>query len=938
MEKRNLDFTQLDNFFFENFTQKLHKNTRNVYICNINKKNDCDKIFYSRIPTELKRFFIHLRTNHPDELQLILIKWLNDHPRIDLNTISCVNIICQYMISNILPFKQNPQENSLILHNEFLSPSEIDLNRIDLNKIGQVVLEQGIAENQPLSTISSKNHCQFISGFLKVGFILGRDTQISKNDFLKIANDIKIPRGLINQVGGDYFLASINAFKGGYACFQIDAGTICTKSILTFVISANQRYSFPMVFDIIDEFDGTLKAYKNAVCNEIDIAKKNEITITGIVTDNLPTQIMALSHLSSSSFQNCFKDVASIIHLRCCNHLLCLAFKDWMKIENDITKYEIKINHIIQILRKKPFVRYLKHKIPLFNKTRWNSPFNTLEMLFKNRVEFLDLFKNPRKSFLKGLKEIKDDFYYLITTGFTQIYPLLYPYLKLTYHLQDEQISCVHAVLIIQFYLDQMINNIEEYKIPEIGQILIKKIENRLLLNKNVQMYQLASLFTPDGIIRYRNIIKNEYNIPEEDNYWHNNEGFISMELYSMKNTLNVHSYILGQLNNFKSVIKTFNPQIKRKQKSNKKNTIDKETLKKDSTQKKLTSFFDKMTPKKAEIENDISDSSDEIIIYERRNKLIDEFTDKITDPKDNIQEKDDHLLSSICSSQNSESQLSITEEEKEKVEKNNQNDNHENSKTQSSITEEVEESHQNDIYDISEVHQSFITDDENQRQNKESYSNSNSSDYDFSNDGYSEDEHSDDEYSDDEYSEREYNDKNQKYFDESKNSDQVNDDIQSDSDLYQNQENALKWKNISNLIYDNAVYLGLNKEEAINAAIELNCLLRMPFSILRQYCPVAIDKNSDYMTYWSTIQDFEYKGHKFENIAKIAFRIFPISASESGAERSFSNFGWKFTKRRNRISKKTMINEIHIQDAHKKKIRNNSDYSKTMWELPQHK
>ena len=52
-----------------------------------------------------------------------------------------------------------------------------------------------------------------------------------------------------------------------------------------------------------------------------------------------------------------------------------------------------------------------------------------------------------------------------------------------------------------------------------------------------------------------------------------------------------VYSYILGQLNNFKSVIKTFNPQIKRKQKSNKKNTIDKETLKKDSTQKKLTSI-----------------------------------------------------------------------------------------------------------------------------------------------------------------------------------------------------------------------------------------------------------------------------------------------------------------------------------------------------------
>ena len=35
-------------------------------------------------------------------------------------------------------------------------------------------------------------------------------------------------------------------------------------------------------------------------------------------------------------------------------------------------------------------------------------------------------------------------------------------------------------------------------------------------------MYQLASLLTPDGIIRYRNIVGKEFNIQEDDNlYWH---------------------------------------------------------------------------------------------------------------------------------------------------------------------------------------------------------------------------------------------------------------------------------------------------------------------------------------------------------------------------------------------------------------------------------
>ena len=113
------------------------------------------------------------------------------------------------------------------------------------------------------------------------------------------------------------------------------------------------------------------------------------------------------------------------------------------------------------------------------------------------------------------------------------MYPLLIPFLNLTFHLQHHSVSCIEAVSIIEYYLSQMKENMIKYNIPDDGYTLINYIEKRLLLNKNVQIYQLASLLTPDGIIRYRKIIGNEFNAQEDDNlYWH-----LKIELLDRKYT-----------------------------------------------------------------------------------------------------------------------------------------------------------------------------------------------------------------------------------------------------------------------------------------------------------------------------------------------------------------------------------------------------------------
>ena len=123
---------------------------------------------------------------------------------------------------------------------------------------------------------------------------------------------------------------------------------------------------------------------------------------------------------------------------------------------------------------------------------------------------------------------------YLITIGFTQIYPLLFPVLNLTNHLQSDFLSCVDMVLIVEYYLSEMKKNIRKYiksENVEIANDLIKSIKKRLLLNTNVQLYQLASILTPDGIVRYRNKMKKtqpEYDIQNDSyQYWHNDAYFV---------------------------------------------------------------------------------------------------------------------------------------------------------------------------------------------------------------------------------------------------------------------------------------------------------------------------------------------------------------------------------------------------------------------------
>ena len=139
----------------------------------------------------------------------------------------------------------------------------------------------------------------------------------------------------------------------------------------------------------------------------------------------------------------------------------------------------------MKILNSKLFLRKISRKIPAICVTRWNSAFRALEIIFRIRKEIINLFRNPTRKELKLLLLIKDDIKFIFSYGFLKVYPLLFHFATLVDYIQLENISCCESILIIEYFLSKIKNNIKKYKIDSCGYDLYKIIKQKLILNKN---------------------------------------------------------------------------------------------------------------------------------------------------------------------------------------------------------------------------------------------------------------------------------------------------------------------------------------------------------------------------------------------------------------------------------------------------------------------
>ncbi len=231
-----------------------------------------------------------------------------------------------------------------------------------------------------------------------------------------------------------------------------------------------------------------------------------------------------------------------------------------------------KIKRIMKVLNLKIFTKKLSKKIPTICITRWNSAFRALETIFHLRKEIISLFSNSSDKEMKILITIISDLKFIFSYGFFEVYPLLFHFATLIDFMQNSNISCVESIIIVEYFLDKIKQNIIKYKIRDCGKKLYSFIKKRLILNKNIQLYNLASLFHPDGIVRYRRIMSKvdpAYNIPEEnDSYFHCIKDKILLEINEKNRKISIEDYKKNEYNNFFKVLnKPYSIKVHQKKK-----------------------------------------------------------------------------------------------------------------------------------------------------------------------------------------------------------------------------------------------------------------------------------------------------------------------------------------------------------------------------------
>ena len=89
----------------------------------------------------------------------------------------------------------------------------------------------------------------------------------------------------------------------GFASLAIDGGKVGNNSILNYIIINPLKPLKPLLFDGVNNFQGDSESYKSIVSRIIEELDNLGIIISGIVTDNLKVQVIALDHRDERSIQ-----------------------------------------------------------------------------------------------------------------------------------------------------------------------------------------------------------------------------------------------------------------------------------------------------------------------------------------------------------------------------------------------------------------------------------------------------------------------------------------------------------------------------------------------------------------------------------------------------------------------------------------------------------
>ena len=387
---------------------------------------------------------------------------------------------------------------------------EIDFQN-NINDIEKEILDFMGKKNISLKTVSSNEFYHLLMHFYEMG---QQNPSRAFHDIMpKISRQTFTNRFIIFS---DFKRSRILKDFVGFSCLAIDSGTVGPNSMLNCVLlSPHKKHLKPFLYESIYGFIGNHENFVHEISRIINELNQLGISITGIVNDNLPTQVNSTDHRKENSLQkkSDISFIRIVLRIPCQCHVVALGVTD-LKKTPFLGGIEQILGSIVSHLRKNKFKKWIGAVCPKICPTRWTNLFDILAFILKhfNRLFCILMTDNPIVQ--KELNSFRENLETIMFCSLPRLYILMFLYSRLIEVLERNETIAADCLMIynnffeaVNFYSQQ----INDSQITEDSIRFQNSIKKRLIQTGNMRLLIFLASFTTDG----RNLIRKVYSSDE---------------------------------------------------------------------------------------------------------------------------------------------------------------------------------------------------------------------------------------------------------------------------------------------------------------------------------------------------------------------------------------------------------------------------------------
>jgi len=301
----------------------------------------------------------------------------------------------------------------------------------------------------------------------------------------------------------------------GYACLAVDGGKVGPNSILNCILINPFKNLTPLLYEGIRNFGGNYDSYVKELTRIIKELEIQRIIVTGVVTDNLKVQVMALDHRCERSVQQLSNNsiVKSIIRIPCQCHVISLALKD-LKDTVFLENVEDNLKTVIKSFRSKKFKKWIKCICPKLCPTRWTNMYDVLFFMVKNMQRLVCIINTPNPVVSAEVDSFRVEYEKVIFEIVPNLYLFFYLFKRLIDIIERDNTLAADCPMIYAnfFQLTQdYVKKMNNSQLDLLCFLFINSIKRRLLHTGNFHLLLFLSSFTLEG----RKLIREEFSDSE---------------------------------------------------------------------------------------------------------------------------------------------------------------------------------------------------------------------------------------------------------------------------------------------------------------------------------------------------------------------------------------------------------------------------------------